>query len=129
MLKLPFKLPRLSLRLRLSISITAIVALFTLTNITYQISSQNRNLRLDNLQKAVKGQLASVTTRQLLQNQQKEILVLDALKQTIRDVRTTSIPAFCASGLEKLSYDAAKIRQERKLLPVSYHQSDESPKK
>ncbi len=82
MLKLPFKLPRLSLRLRLSISITAIVALFTLTNITYQISSQNRNLRLDNLQKAVQGQLASVTTRQLLQNQQKEILVLDALKQS-----------------------------------------------
>ena len=80
--KMPFRLPRLSLRLRLSISITAIVALFTLTNITYQISSQNRNLRLDNLQKAVQGQLASVTTRQTLENQQKEILVLDALKQS-----------------------------------------------
>jgi hypothetical protein len=59
----------------------------------------------------------------------KDTPLLDALKQTIKDVRTTSIPAFCASGLEKLSYDAAKIRQERKLLPVSYHQSDESPKK
>ncbi|RZV59577.1 MAG: HAMP domain-containing protein, partial [Pseudomonadales bacterium] len=76
-----FRLPRFSLRLRLFISIAAIVALFTLTNITYQISSQNRNLRLDNLQKAVQGQLASVTTRQQMQDQQKEILVLDALKR------------------------------------------------
>ncbi len=76
------KLPRFSLRLRLSLSIVAIVALFTLTNITYQVSGQNRNLRLDNLQKAVQGQLASVTIRQLLENQQKEILVLDALKES-----------------------------------------------
>lgn len=75
-------LPRLSLRLRLSLSITAIVALFTLTNITYQVSSQNRNLRLDNLQNAVQGQLASVNIRQSLENQQKEILVLDALMQS-----------------------------------------------
>ncbi len=69
-------------------SITAIVALFTLTNITYQLSTENRNLRLDNLQNAVAGQLASVTIRQLLENRQKEILVLDALKK---------------SGTEKLS--------------------------
>lgn len=75
-------LPRLTLRLRLSISIIAIVALFTLTNITYQLSSENRNLRLDNLQNAVAGQLATVTIRQLLENQQKEILVLDALKDS-----------------------------------------------
>ncbi len=73
-------LPRLTLRLRLSISIIAIVALFTLTNLTYQLSSENRNLRLDNLQNAVASQLATVTIRQLLENQQKEILVLDALK-------------------------------------------------
>ena len=75
-------LPRLTLRLRLSISIVAIVALFTLTNITYQLSSENRNLRLDNLQNAVAGQLATVTIRQLLDKQQKEILVLDALKDS-----------------------------------------------
>lgn len=73
-------MPRLTLRLRLTISIVAIVALFTLTNITYQLSSDNRNLRLDNLQTAVAGQLATVTIRQSLDNQQKEILVLDALK-------------------------------------------------
>ena len=73
-------LPRLTLRLRLSISIIAIVALFTLTNLTYQLSSENRNLRLDNLQNAVASQLATVTIRQLLENQEKEILVLDALK-------------------------------------------------
>ena len=73
-------LPRLTLRLRLSISIIAIVALFTLTNLTYQLSSENRNLRLDNLQNAVASQLATVTIRQLLENQHKEILVLDALK-------------------------------------------------
>ena len=73
-------LPRLTLRLRLSISIIAIVALFTLTNLTYQLSSENRNLRLDNLQNAVASQLATVTIRQLLEDQQKEILVLDALK-------------------------------------------------
>ena len=72
--------PRLTLRLRLSISIIAIVALFTLTNITYQVSSENRNLRLDNLQNAVASQLGIVSIRQLLENQQKQILVLDALK-------------------------------------------------
>lgn len=72
--------PRLTLRLRLSISIIAIVALFTLTNITYQVSSENRNLKLDNLQNAVASQLGIVSIRQLLENQQKQILVLDALK-------------------------------------------------
>ncbi|HCX26986.1 MAG TPA: hypothetical protein DHT34_04625, partial [Cellvibrionales bacterium] len=56
------------------------MALFTLTNLTYQLSSENRNLRLDNLQNAVASQLATVTIRQLLENQEKEILVLDALK-------------------------------------------------
>jgi len=75
-------LPRLTLRLRLSISIIAIVTLFTLTNITYQLSSENRNLRLDNLQNAVAGQLASVTIRQQMEDRQKEILVLDALKDS-----------------------------------------------
>ena len=64
--------PRLTLRLRLSISIIAIVALFTLTNITYQVSSENRNLRLDNLQNAVASQLGIVSIRQLLENQQNE---------------------------------------------------------
>ena len=61
-------LPRLTLRLRLSISIIAIVALFTLANLTYQLSSENRNLRLDNLQNAVASQLATVTIRQLLEH-------------------------------------------------------------
>ena len=64
--------PRLTLRLRLSISIIAIVALFTLTNITYQVSSENRNLRLDNLRNAVASQLGIVSIRQLLENQQKQ---------------------------------------------------------
>ncbi len=73
------KLPRFTLRLRLLISIASIVALFSITNITYQISSQNRTERLDSLQKAVQGQLASVNIRQMLDNQQKEILFLDAL--------------------------------------------------
>jgi hypothetical protein len=59
----------------------------------------------------------------------KDTPLLDALKQTIRDVRTTSIPAFCASGLEKLSNDAAKIRQERKLLATSQKPADGSPEK
>jgi hypothetical protein len=59
----------------------------------------------------------------------KDTPLLDALKQTIRDVRTTSIPAFCASGLEKLSNDAARIREERKLLPISIPSADRSPKK
>ena len=77
-----FTPPRLTLRLRLSISIIAIVALFTLTNITYQVSSENRNLRLDNLQNAVASQLGIVSIRQLLENQQKQILVLDALKNS-----------------------------------------------
>lgn len=75
------RLPRFSLRARLFSSIFAIVTLFTLTNITYQISGENRNQRLDNLQKAVQGQLSSVTIRQDLKNVQKEILVLDALKE------------------------------------------------
>ncbi|NNL57844.1 MAG: HAMP domain-containing histidine kinase [Pseudomonadales bacterium] len=105
--KLPFRLPRLSLRLRLSISITAIVALFTLTNITYQISSQNRNLRLDNLQKAVQGQLASVTTRQTLQNQQKEILVLDALKQSGQETLSQNE---IDNGIANLQEIATQIR-------------------
>ena len=59
----------------------------------------------------------------------KDTPLLDALKQTIRDVRTTSIKAFCASGLEKLSYDAAQIRQERKLLATSQKPADGSPEK
>lgn len=75
------QLPRFTLRLRLLISIASIVALFSITNITYQVSSQNRTLRLDNLQKAVQGQLASINIRQMLENQQKEILVLDALTE------------------------------------------------
>ncbi|MGB5324342.1 MAG: ATP-binding protein [Pseudomonadales bacterium] len=103
-----FKLPRFSLRLRLSISITAIVALFTLTNITYQISSQNRNLRLDNLQKAVQGQLASVTTRQLMQNQQKEILVLDALKRGGEETLSNQEISSALAGLRNL---AGKVNQ------------------
>ncbi len=74
------KLPRLTLRLRLSLSIVAIVLLFTLTNITYQVSSDNRKLRLDNLQNAVASQLASVDVRQQLEKQQQQILVLDALR-------------------------------------------------
>ena len=76
------RIPRFSLRIRLSLSIFAIVALFTLTNITYQISGDNRNARLDNLQNAVQGQLSSVGIRQNLKNQQQEILVLDALKKS-----------------------------------------------
>lgn len=75
-------LPRLTLRLRLLLSIIAIVVLFTTTNITYQLSSDNLNQRLDNLQNAVAGQLASATLRQQLENQQKEILVLDALRDS-----------------------------------------------
>lgn len=77
-----FRLPRFSLRLRLSLSILAIVALFTLTNITYQVSGDNRNARLDNLQNAVQGQLSSVGIRQDLKRQQQEILVLDALRKS-----------------------------------------------
>ena len=76
------QLPRFTLRLRLLISIASIVALFSITNITYQVSSQNRTERLDNLQQAVQGQLASVNIRQMLENQQKEILVLDALTES-----------------------------------------------
>ena len=53
----------------------------------------------------------------------KDIPLLDALKQTIRDVPTTSIPAFCATGLRTLSNDAAKIRYERKMLELSHHAS------
>ena len=76
------RIPRFSLRIRLSLSIFAIVALFTLTNITYQISGDSRNARLDNLQNAVQGQLSSVGIRQDLRNQQQEILVLDALEKS-----------------------------------------------
>lgn len=106
MLKLPFSLPRFTLRLRLSLSITAIVVLFTLTNITYQISSQNRNQRLDNLQQAVQGQLASVTIRQALQNQQNEILILDALKQSDEEKLSDDE---IKNGIDSLSNIAAKI--------------------
>lgn len=74
------RIPRFSLRIRLFLSIFAIVSLFTLTNITYQISGDNRNQRLDNLQKAVQGQLSSVTIRQELDNAQKQILVIEALR-------------------------------------------------
>ena len=72
-------LPRLTLRLRFSASIIAVVLLFTLTNITYQLSSENTNLRLDNLQNEARSQRAIVTIRQELEVQQKQILVLDAL--------------------------------------------------
>ena len=64
------------------LSIIAIVALFTLANITYQLSSDNRNQGLDNLRNAVARQLATVTIRQELEKQQKEILVLDALRDS-----------------------------------------------
>jgi len=100
------KLPRFSLRLRLSLSIIGIVVLFTLTNITYQISGENRNLRLDNLQNAVQGQLTSVAIRQLLENQQNEILVLDALKQS-SEARLK--PDEIANGIEKLNEIQAQI--------------------
>lgn len=76
-----WRLPRYSLRIRLFTSIFAIVALFTLTNITYQVSGDSRNQRLDNLQNAVQGQLSSVRIRQDLKDIQKEILVLEALKE------------------------------------------------
>ena len=66
-------LPRLTLRLRMLLSIVAIVALFTLANIAYQLSSENRNQGLDNLQNAVARQLATVTIRQKLEDQQKEM--------------------------------------------------------
>jgi len=49
----------------------------------------------------------------------KDTPLLDALRQTIRDVPTKSIPAFCASGLRKLGEDAAAIRHERKLREMS----------
>ena len=75
-----FSIPHLTLRLRMLLSIAAIVALFTLANITYQFSSDNRNQRLDNLQNAVARQLATVSLRQQLEGKQKEILVLDALQ-------------------------------------------------
>lgn len=78
-------LPRLTLRLRMLLSIVAIVALFTLANIAYQVSSENRNQGLDNLQNAVARQLATVTIRQKLEDQQKEILVLDALRESGED--------------------------------------------
>lgn len=99
-MRFQLKRPRFSLRLRLSLSIFAIVALFTLTNITYQISGDNRNQRLDNLQKAVQGQLTSVSIRRLIENQQNEILVLDALKksdeETLKDSEINN-------GIEKLN--------------------------
>lgn len=100
------KLPRFSLRLRLSLSIIGIVVLFTLTNITYQISGDNRNLRLDNLQNAVQGQLTSVAIRQMLENQQNEILVLDALKQSSEArLKESEI----TNGIEKLDEVQAQI--------------------
>ena len=71
--------PRLTLRLRFSASIIAVVLLFTLTNITYQLSSENTNLRLDNLQNQTRSQRAIVTIKQEIEVQQKQILVLDAL--------------------------------------------------
>lgn len=101
-------LPRLTLRLRLTISIVAIVALFTLTNITYQVSSDNRNLRLDNLQNAVAGQLATVTIRQALENQQKEILVLDALRDSDKEKLSDEE---VENGLADLIGLQAEIRQ------------------
>ena len=66
----------------MSLSIAAIVALLTITNITYQLSSDNRNLRLDNLQAAVERQLSTVQIRQSLVDRQKQILVLDALNES-----------------------------------------------
>lgn len=99
-------LPRFSLRLRLSLSIIGIVVLFTLTNITYQISGENRNLRLDNLQNAVQGQLTSVAIRQLLENQQNEILVLDALKQSSEENLTDSE---IDNGIDKLNIVQGKM--------------------
>jgi type II secretory pathway pseudopilin PulG len=88
------------------LSIAAIVALFTLTNITYQISSQNRTERLDHLQNAVQGQLASVDIRQHLEELQKQILVLDAL---IISSNTTIQQTEIDKGTESISAISKKI--------------------
>ena len=63
----------------------------------------------------------------LLDPRAKDTPLKDALKQSIREVSTSSIPAFCSRGLETLSRDAAAIRHERKLLEMSNMASAGSP--
>ena len=57
--------------------------------------------------------------KMLLGPRAKDTPLRDAVRQTIKEVSTTSIPAFCAAGLEALNRDAAAIRYERKLQQVS----------
>ena len=59
----------------------------------------------------------------------KDTPLRDAVRQTIRDVPTTSIPAFIVRALESLSTDAAAIRLERKLQGASVHAVVGSPER
>ena len=65
--------------------------------------------------------------KMLLGPRAKDTPLRDAVRQTIKEVSTASIPAFCAAGLEALRRDAAAIRYERKLQEVSVLASAGSP--
>ena len=49
----------------------------------------------------------------------KDTPLKDAVKQTIRNVPPTSIPAFISRALENLRTDAAEIRYMRKMQDAS----------
>ena len=93
------------------LSIAAIVALFTLANITYQFSSDNRNQRLDNLQSAVARQLATVSLRQQLEGRQKEILVLDALQASGEGNVTSKEVDEAIAGIDEMLDDVTALER------------------
>ena len=58
----------------------------------------------------------------------KDMPLRDAVRQTIRDVSTDSIPALCQRGLETLRRDAETIKLTRKIAEISHVASDGTPR-
>ena len=85
------------------------------------------NRAIDNYWAQLKAYFRPLLLSKMLRHPRaKDTPLLDALKQTIRDVSTSSIPSFCQGGLRNIRNDADKIRLERKQLSLMNAEEDKT---
>ena len=99
----------MSLRERLTISIIAILVLFSVNVGTDSWSNNTRNTSLTKLQQAVNGQLQSSAVKQDLDDLHKAILLLSSLRSTLNENLTMQEIGQALSEISTLQADIQEL--------------------